>query len=132
MTVEALDKDVTPNTSTILAVDRTRLAHDRTLMAWVRTSTSLISFGFTIYKFFQYLHEQQGTQSRGGFGPRQFATLMIVIGILTLVLATLQHRRDMITLRAHYPEVPYSLATVLAGLISILGLIALLAVVFRR
>ena len=131
MTVETLGKEVTPNTSTILAVDRTRLAHDRTLMAWVRTSTSLISFGFTIYKFFQYLHEQQGTQSRGGFGPRRFGTLMIAIGIVALVLATIQNRRDMKTLRAHYPEVPYSLATILAGLISILGLLALLAVVFR-
>ena len=28
---------------------RTRLAHDRTLMAWVRTSTSLISWVPTIY-----------------------------------------------------------------------------------
>jgi hypothetical protein len=33
--------------STTLAVERTRLADERTLMAWVRTSTSLISFGFT-------------------------------------------------------------------------------------
>lgn len=132
MNVDAFDEDVKPNASTILAVDRTRLAHDRTLMAWVRTATSLISFGFTIYKFFEYLHEQQGTQSRGRFGPRQFATLMIVIGILALVLATFQHRRDMQTLRAHHPEVPYSLATVLAGLISILGVLALLAVLFRQ
>ena len=37
---------------TTLAVERTRLAHERTLMAWVRTATSLISFGFTIYKTF--------------------------------------------------------------------------------
>jgi inner membrane protein YidH len=41
-----------------LSLDRTIQAHDRTLMAWVRTATSLISFGFTIYKFFQYLREQ--------------------------------------------------------------------------
>ncbi|MGB0437426.1 MAG: DUF202 domain-containing protein, partial [Mycobacterium sp.] len=36
------------DTSTRLAVDRTRLAAERTLMAWIRTSTSLIAFGFTI------------------------------------------------------------------------------------
>lgn len=41
------------DTSTKLAFERTNLAHERTLMAWVRTATSLISFGFTIYKFFQ-------------------------------------------------------------------------------
>ncbi len=42
---------------TSLALDRTRLAHERTLMAWVRTAVSLISFGFTIYKFFQGMHD---------------------------------------------------------------------------
>jgi putative membrane protein len=129
--VETLDKEVSANTSTTLAVDRTRLAHDRTLMAWVRTATSLISFGFTIYKFFQYMHEQEPRAREGRIGPRQYATLMIVIGIVALVIATLQHRRDMRALRAHYPEVPYSMATILAGLISILGVVALLAVVFR-
>ena len=126
-------ENLSPNTSTLLAIDRTRLAHDRTLMAWVRTSTSLISFGFTIYKFFQYLQQQQqGAPREGMLGPRQYGTLMIVIGIVALMFATLQHRRDMKTLRAHYPEVPYSLATVLAGLISILGILALLAIIFRQ
>jgi putative membrane protein len=41
------------NAATRLAVDRTRLAYERTLMAWIRTAISLITFGFTIYKFFQ-------------------------------------------------------------------------------
>jgi len=119
------------NTSTLLATERTRLAHDRTLMAWVRTSTSLISFGFTIYKFFQYLQEKQAPQERL-LGPRQYGLLMISIGIVALVLATIQHRRDMKVLRALHPEVPYSLTTVLAGLISILGVAALLAVFFGQ
>jgi putative membrane protein len=101
-------------------------------MAWVRTSTSLISFGFTIYKFFQYLQDQQRTPQEGLLGPRQYATLMIAIGIIALILATVQHRRDMKELRKHHPEVPYSMATVLAGLISLLGVVALLAVIFRQ
>lgn len=108
------------------------MAHDRTLMAWVRTSTSLISFGFTIYKFFQYLHEQNAVRNDRLFGPRQYALLMISVGILALVLATAQHRRDMKRLRAEHPEVPNSLATLLAGLMSLLGVLALLAVIFRQ
>ena len=43
--------------STDLALRRTFMAYERTLMAWIRTATSLISFGFTIYKFFEYLVE---------------------------------------------------------------------------
>ena len=47
------NQKITLDASTKLAYDRTRLAYERTLMAWVRTGTSLITFGFTIYKFFE-------------------------------------------------------------------------------
>ena len=41
------------DTSTKLAYERTRLAYERTMQAWIRTATSLITFGFSVYKFFQ-------------------------------------------------------------------------------
>jgi inner membrane protein YidH len=118
--------------ATRLAVDRTRMAADRTLLAWVRTSTSLISFGFTIYKFFQYLRESQKVEPIGLLGPRGFALSMISIGVVVLVVATIQHRRDMKELRTEYGHVRYSLATMLAALIGALGVLGLLAVVFRQ
>jgi uncharacterized membrane protein YidH (DUF202 family) len=43
-----------------LAFERTFLAYERTRIAWVRTALALISFGFVIAKFFQYLREKQG------------------------------------------------------------------------
>ncbi|MGB0122630.1 MAG: DUF202 domain-containing protein, partial [Silvibacterium sp.] len=42
---------------TDLAMRRSIMASERTLMAWIRTALSMIGFGFTIYKFFQYLPE---------------------------------------------------------------------------
>ena len=126
------DTTVKPLSSNQLAVDRTRLAHERTLMAWIRTATSLISFGFTIYKFFQYMQEKSQVPIDRMFGPREFALFMIGLGLLALLFATVQHRRDMVTLRAQYPGVPNSLATVLAGVLSILGVVSFVAVVFRQ
>ena len=114
-----------------LALDRTRLAHERTLMAWTRTATSLISFGFTIYKFFEYLRENRPAAEPGILGPQGFAVLMIVIGLTALLLATVEHRRSMKALRAAFGEVPYSLAAVVAGLIAILGFLGLLGVLVR-
>ena len=123
---------VTSTTSTELAVDRTRLAHDRTLMAWVRTSASLISFGFTIYKFFQYMKDQgQQVQDRA-FGPPQFALFLITIGLISLVLATIQHRHDMKVMRKHYAHVPYSMATIVGALVAALGVVTFGAVMFRQ
>ena len=49
-------------------------------MAWVRTAASLISFGFTIYKFFQGLRETgQIKASTHLLGSRNFGFLMIII-----------------------------------------------------
>jgi putative membrane protein len=119
--------------STELALDRTLLAHDRTLMAWVRTATSLISFGFTIYKFFQYLQERQGLELEDRvLGPRRFAMLMISIGLVTLLLATMQQWQLRKKLKRIYPEAGFPLATVLAALISLLGILALIAVILRH
>jgi putative membrane protein len=120
--------------ATKLAVDRTRLAYDRTLLAWIRTATSLISFGFTIYKFFQYLRDEKHPAHTGLVGPREFAMVMIVTGILALLLATIDHRRHMVEMRGEYGRdvVPYSMSAVLAGLIALLGVFGLIAVTFRQ
>ena len=56
-----------------LAMERTWLAHERTLMAWVRTAASMISFGFTIYKFFQFEANKSESVHHGFFSPRDFA-----------------------------------------------------------
>ncbi len=40
--------------------DKTFLAYTRTLLAWIRTSTSLLTFGFAIYKLLQQEAEKPG------------------------------------------------------------------------
>jgi putative membrane protein len=122
-----------PSDSTRLAVDRTRLAFERTTMAWVRTATSLITFGFSVYKFFQIETHRDDAAGRL-IGPREFALTMITIGIVSLVFATLQQRHSMQIMRVHYQgmRVPRSLAVVIAALMSVLGILALVTVFLRR
>lgn len=116
-----------------LALERTLLAHERTLMAWIRTGLSLTTFGFTLYKFFEFLHEHEPDRyQQQALGARTFGRVMIVIGIVTLVVAALQHRHSMNVLRAHYPEAPRSLAILLAVLLAALGILALIATIHRR
>ena len=75
------------------------MAYERTMMAWVRTGTSLITFGFSVYKFFQ-LDEAVTLSGRMVVGPREFAMALIVVGLLALVLGTLEHARDLRSLRS--------------------------------
>jgi putative membrane protein len=117
--------------STRLALDRTRLAYERTMMAWVRTATSLISFGFTIHKFFQFRVEQGMTPpSNRLLGPGEFGGVMVCTGLVALILATVEHRRNMQLLRGEYGPVPYSIAATIGLFIAGLGLFALAAMLF--
>jgi putative membrane protein len=69
-----------------LAIDRTRMAAERSLMAWVRTALSMITFGFTFYKFMQFLQEQSKEPLVRPQSPRNLAIALIGIGTLALIL----------------------------------------------
>ncbi len=129
--VESTEETIKEPSSNQLSLERTVLSHERTLMGWIRTSTSLITFGFTIYKFFQ-LELQGRPPLQGAIGPRQFAILMICIGLFSLLVAAVQFRGYRNELRRWYPaQAPLSLVGVVATLVSLLGLLALVAVLFR-
>jgi len=123
----------TLDSGTRLAIDRTLLAYERTLMAWIRTAASMISFGFTIYKFFEFELKDRPAPAQHVVGPRELALMLIGIGVFSLVLSAVQHRRSLRALREEYGHVvaPMSTAGVVAGLFSVLGLLAFAAVLFR-
>lgn len=121
---------ITPvDTGTELAYERTYLAHERTQMAWIRTALALISFGFSIAKVFEMLREKTG---RAGpqFTSRQVGILMISIGLIALVLSTTQHYFAVRRLRHACPGLPRSLSWITSLLTALLGLMALMGVIF--
>jgi putative membrane protein len=72
-----------------LGAQRTIMAADRTLMAWIRTALSMLSFGFTIYKFLQALSD--GKQIPHSHSPRQVGLFLVGMGILAIVLGTISY-----------------------------------------
>lgn len=116
-----------------LAMDRTRMAYERTLLAWVRTATGLITFGFSIYKFFQLQHRAEGIPpTQHLIGAREFAIGSICLGLAALVLATIEHSANLRSLRAQGARIPISLAAIFGGLISLFGIVGLAAALFRQ
>jgi putative membrane protein len=101
-------------------------------LAWVRTATALITFGFAIQQFFRIA--RFGTpENKGIIGPDGFGLTMIIIGVLALLLATLDHRWRMLAVQARFPaKEPYrSGASLLAVLVALLGLLGLTSMVLR-
>lgn len=128
MLVSMTDRPLDPNTR--LAAERNRLALERTLMAWTRTATSLIAFGFTIFQIFRLLSEN--TQLREPFvSPQVIAAVMVVIGITALILAWIQHRQELAALRLEFGPMRYSIASIVAAMIAGLGVLALLSITLR-
>jgi putative membrane protein len=72
---------------------RTRLSVERTLMSWVRTSVSLIGFGFTIVQFFERLASMEGIEmARRPQVPRYLGLALIAAGVLGLIVTIWQYR----------------------------------------
>lgn len=72
---------------------RTRMSIERTLMAWVRTATGLIGFGFTIVQFFERFAGMEGVEAAARpNAPRYLGLALIGAGIVGLLIALWQYR----------------------------------------
>lgn len=113
-----------------LAIDRTRFAAERSLMAWIRTALSMIAFGFTIYKFLQALHAQSTVPVLRPNAPRNVGLLLVGIGTFAVTVACIQHWKYLRKLRPNQRYLPWDLASVVAILIGLLGLLIFASMVY--
>jgi putative membrane protein len=130
MTEPTLPGTPTLDISTTLAFERTRAAYERTMMSWIRTAMSLITFGFSIYKFFQMEVPERAEHRL--IGPREFSLMLVSLGLVSLLLATLEYRQSIRVLGAQYSDQRRSMAVIVAALLSVLGIVALIAMIFRQ
>ena len=124
-----------PSTSKVtelpLNVETLRTNYERNAVSLVSLGLTLISFGFTIYTFFE--RQLPAGRPEHLIGPREFAVAMIAIGLATLIVAAVQNRRQMQGLRRVYgrPAVPPSAAGMIGALVFLLGVLAIVLVIVR-
>ena len=110
-------------------------------MSWIRTSTALIGFGFTIFQFFEHLNATPGIDPAAHpNSPRMIALSLIGIGALGALTAVIQYRRALrylwsteFELVAGVGDKKFSAAPALyaAILLTIVGIFAFGAVLLR-
>ncbi|MGZ4830755.1 MAG: YidH family protein [Candidatus Angelobacter sp.] len=118
---------------TDLAVQRTIIAMERTLMAWIRTALSMIGFGFSIYKFFQYLPEEVAAGNiRRPQAPRNLGMSLIALGTLALSAAAWQHWKFLKEIGVPHKRRVLSISFVVAIAVILIGLITFYGVLLRH
>ncbi len=119
------------NLNNELAKERTRAAADRTLMAWIRTSLSLIGFGFGIPTIVKTI---ESTRIGKDINPHHFSTIVglsfISIGTFAMITALKEHRRMVKRIeRDHYiyeksnTAETVGLMLILVGVVSFIGVL---------
>jgi putative membrane protein len=91
--------EVKPDVGNHFAWVRTQLGLERTLMASVRTSVSLIGFGFTVAQFFQRMQGMEGMRDMSVELPRNLGLVLIAAGVISLAIFTWQYHRASAYLR---------------------------------
>jgi len=122
--------DTEPKLNDQLAMDRTRLAAERSLMAWVRTALSMIAFGFTLYKFLQALHAQSLVPIPRPNSPRNVGLLLVGIGTFAVAVAVIQHWKYARKLSPGQIGRRWDLGVIVAILIGILGILIFVSIVY--
>lgn len=125
-----------------MSFQRTRMSADRTLMSIMRTALSLIGFGFTIFQVFNKMREAK-MLAEGSHAPQNFGIALVALGIVMLIFGIVYHVRFMTGLRAERTsmrdeglvhgesEYPVSLTLITATLLLLIGLVAIVSMVFN-
>jgi putative membrane protein len=112
------------------------MAADRTLMAWVRTALSMISFGFTIYKVLEGLQQSnsdvvsKATQAVKA-SPENVGLFLIGLGTVSMVMGTIEYWHNLRELRKMQYFRIFRPAFVMALVISITGLATFVSVIAK-
>ena len=117
-----------------MAVERTLMAADRSLMAWVRTGLSLISFGFTIYKFLDTQDKQLEAMGKNLMvvsSPKVVGLLMISLGIISLVLGTIENLAIFKGYSVHYNIRHPRYSLFITGVITAIGIVLFFGIIFN-
>lgn len=114
-----------------LGVMRTLMAANRTLMAWVRTSLSMLSFAFTLYKILQEVEQAVGSTLPRDNTPRNAGLFLAVAGTVAMVMGTVEYWSTLQQLRLLQHFRLAQPALIMAVLISISGIVLCVGIMVR-
>lgn len=100
-----------------IQLERTRTAFERLQLAWIRTCLTMLTIGVGSYEYFYNRIESGKAPLLNLITGRELGLFLILSSFTMLLLATIQHSKNMGSLRKTYPDMRFSVALLLSYLL---------------
>lgn len=100
-----------------IQLERTRTAFERLQLAWIRTCLTMLTIGVGSYEYFYNRLEKGQAPLLNLISGRELGLFLILTSFAMLLLATIQHSKNMSSLKKTYKEMRFSVALVLSYLL---------------
>jgi len=109
---------------------RTIMAADRTLMAWIRTALSLLSFGFAIYKILQEVESADKLLPEKN-SPRNVGMFLAAVGTAAMIMGTIEYWQTLHELHRDNDFWYFRPALIMAMVMSLSGVVLIFGIFTR-
>ena len=111
--------------------ERSRIASEKLQLNWIKWNITCLGLGFTAYKFYYARLENHQSPIGHYITGQEIGMFLIALGFVTLIFATIQHRKKVEQLKLLLPTIQYSLSLRLSYVILVFSVLVFLIVILR-
>lgn len=118
----------------LITLERFRIAAEKMQLSWIARSITTSALGFTVYRLLEDEEKNGLSNSVLSVSPSEVGLIMLLIGFVGLVWATLQHKATNEKVRRQYTvyqEMPTSISLVISYAIIIVTLLLVASSIYR-
>ncbi len=104
----------------LLQNERIRVSFERLQLSWIRTSLTMLAIGIGAFHYFKEREELGRATFLKLITGDKAGIFLVVLSFFMLLIATIQHIKSKDTQKKEYPDMRYSVATVLSYFIMLL------------
>ena len=118
----------------LITLERFRIASEKMQLSWIARSITISALGFTVYRLLEDEEAKGMSNSIIGISPSEVGLIMLLIGFIGLVWATIQHKATTEKVRRQYSvyqDLPTSISMIISYAIIVVTLLLVASSIYR-